>query len=127
MKLFRQQTKENGGFTLVELMIVIAIIGILAAIAVPNFVRYRQRAYNIVAKSDAANAMRAYHNYHSDVPNTMCPTSTLYNYGFRASEGVTVLLFFSTGPDTPIVRTSHSQGTKYYWANSLGEISTSNM
>ena len=40
---------------MIELMIVIAIIALLAAIAVPQFMTYRQKGYNTEAKSDAKN------------------------------------------------------------------------
>jgi prepilin-type N-terminal cleavage/methylation domain-containing protein len=42
--MLQKPSKNHGGFTLVEIMIVVAIIALLAAIAVPNFLRARKRS-----------------------------------------------------------------------------------
>ena len=57
---------NSSGFTLIELMIVIAIIGILAAIAIPQFASYRVKSHNSAALSDLRNVKTHLEAYFAD-------------------------------------------------------------
>jgi len=68
--LQKLRKNDQKGFTLIELMIVIAIIGILAAIAIPNFLAYRTRGQNSAAQSAAKNFYNTGLAYFADVTST---------------------------------------------------------
>jgi len=82
--LQRMRNKKQGqkGFTLIELMIVIAILGILAAIAIPNFISYRKRSYDAAAQSDLKNLMTAQEAYYVDNSTYKNISSTSSNIDF---------------------------------------------
>ena len=71
---FKRALKKQEGFTLVELLIVIAIIAILAAIAIPQFTKYKNKAYDAELASDAKNAYTAAVAYLTDFPNETVTT-----------------------------------------------------
>ena len=63
MKKFHNR---KGGFTLIELMIVVAIIGILAAIAIPNFLRFQLKAKTSEGKTNLAAIRTSEESYYSE-------------------------------------------------------------
>jgi prepilin-type N-terminal cleavage/methylation domain-containing protein len=61
-----KRLRNSKGFTLIELMIVIAIIGILAAVAIPQFAKYRSRSFNTQALGDTRTVKMEAQAYYSE-------------------------------------------------------------
>lgn len=66
MKSFFQKMRKEEGFTLVELMVVVAIIGLLSAVAVPNFKKYQAKSKVSEAKLQLSAAYTAQQAFFSD-------------------------------------------------------------
>jgi type IV pilus assembly protein PilA len=76
MKLNKLRVQSNEkGFTLIELMIVIAIIGILAAVAIPNFIEYKNKSYCTATVNDTGAIGGALADYFAIPGNTSASTS----------------------------------------------------
>jgi prepilin-type N-terminal cleavage/methylation domain-containing protein len=108
--------KEDPGFTLIEIMIVISILGILAAIAVPQFLTYKQRSYNSTAKTLVHNLKSDNANLFSELGvygHTESAAALLSDDDGGAGEADTFIDPALSSPSTVTVPGSRLSGTTF--------------
>ena len=124
---------RKKGFTLIELMIVVAIIAFLAMVAIPNFLRYAAKAkrsevyLNLGAIYTAQKAYWAENNSYS--PNLTGPDSigwksegqTNYTYGFPGSEGINYVTGKLKGQPSQLSGIAHADKNTFT-AAAIGDI-----
>jgi len=103
MRKLRINHNEKG-FTLIELMIVIAIIGILSAIAIPNFIAYRNKTFCSAVESDAQSVAGAVADYFAIPSNTTVSETSLSIKDADLSNGNTYTIY-ANNPNTVITIT----------------------
>jgi type IV pilus assembly protein PilA len=96
------------GFSLLELLVVVAIIGLLAAIAIPQFVSYRARAVDSQMKSDLKNAALAMDSYFAEKKEYPTSVAAIISVGFNQTEGVALTIVVPTPSSFTITATKPS-------------------
>lgn len=123
--------KSTTGFTIVELLIVIVVIAILAAISIVAYTGIQNRANNSAVQNDLAAAVKALELYkidNSEYPDTLVEVGAMSSIApLKASKsayttGTAYNYAYCSTPSTYGLATKSKSGTAYYITNSTGSV-----
>ena len=119
----RRKLQQNDGFTLLELLVVIAVMGVLAAIVTQQFMIYRSRAIDAQMRSALKSAAMAMESYFADFQSYPTSVVGISTVGFRQTSGVTMTINV-TSPSSFTLTASKPSGTQasYTFDSSTGLI-----
>jgi prepilin-type N-terminal cleavage/methylation domain-containing protein len=100
-----------SGFTLLELIVVVAVLGILVAIAIQQFAIFRSRAVDAAMRSDLKNAAIAMESYYGEFLEYPATVSAIQLVGFRKSSGITLTITVPS-PSTFTLNAAMPNGTQ---------------
>jgi len=112
LERLRSRSNDESGFTLVELLVVMLIIGILAAIAIPSFFAQRDKATDTDAKSAARTAQTALETYATDNGGSYASATPTDLENIEATLDASVLTVVSTD-DTYTVTADSDTGNTF--------------
>ncbi|HEY1772287.1 MAG TPA: type IV pilin protein [Gammaproteobacteria bacterium] len=105
--------RRQNGFTLIELMVTIAIIGIVAGIAYPSYLRSMQKGRRADAKgaiTQATQAMERCYSTYGTYNNALCPEITALTATFPSTKGYYTLSATESGTSYTVSATAVSGG-----------------
>lgn len=102
--------RNTRGFTLIELILVVVIIGVLASIAIPKFGNTKEKAYVAGMKADLRNLVSSEEAYFAEY---ITYTGTITNLHYNVSSGNTINLISITATGTGWAATAVNSGTAH--------------
>lgn len=116
-------TSSNAGMTLLELLVVVAVVGILAAIALQQFQLHRARAVDASMRSDLKNAAMAMESYFGEFLSYPTAVPAILSVGYRNTSGVTLnIAVTSASTFTLNAARPHGSQPSYTFDSSTGLI-----
>jgi type IV pilus assembly protein PilA len=109
--LRRVRKERDSGFTLIEMLVVVVIIGVLVAIAIPMYSNYRKGAENKSAESDVRAAISAVEQFYTDNGNA-------YPANVTGTKG-NPLTFAAIGPNGTAQTVNVSANNTLYYRNKV--------